>query len=224
MKKLLTPLMVLIGLTVGIWGFQAQHLSDETSSPHPEHPTTQNTVTPESSPTPKRETDVNTIGLVIPVADFHNRITKKLFGTYITPSNSPVQPERFTGYHAGVDVEYDDVTSDVAVHAIANGRVVYAGWVSGYGGVTLLQHTIEGIPHLVVYGHLRPSSLLAVNTEVTQDQQIGLLGTAYSQETDGERRHLHFAVLRGIVVDLRGYSSTQAGLGNWIDPLSLYPH
>ena len=42
------------------------------------------------------------------------RITKKPFGIFITTQNSPVQPERFSGYHTGVDVEYKD----------AEGRIV----------------------------------------------------------------------------------------------------
>jgi hypothetical protein len=33
-------------------------------------------------------------------------LQKKPFGIYITPENSPVQPENFTGYHTGIDVEY----------------------------------------------------------------------------------------------------------------------
>lgn len=48
--------------------------------------------------------------IVLPIAEFEKRITKKPFGIYITPQNSPVQPERFTGYHTGVDVEYEDIT------------------------------------------------------------------------------------------------------------------
>ncbi len=185
-------------------------------------PTT--TETPKTEPTkPTTDQTTNPYGLVPPIADFRARITKKFFGTYITPATSPIQPERFQGYHSGDDVEYGDVTSDVAVHAIADGTVIYSGWVSGYGGVEILHHQIQGVEHSVLYGHLRPSSLLSVGTTVTQNQQIAVLGTAYSHETDGERRHLHFSILAGSEINLRGYSTTQAGLSTWLDPLSFYP-
>src|SRR3990167_7147055 len=38
-----------------------------------------------------------------PISDWLSRITKKKFGQYITPQTSPVQPERFTGYHTAAD-------------------------------------------------------------------------------------------------------------------------
>jgi len=38
----------------------------------------------------------------------------ELVPIYITPQTSPVQPERFTGYHTGVDVEYNDIKSEQA--------------------------------------------------------------------------------------------------------------
>src|SRR4051812_44989022 len=58
-----------------------------------------------------------------PVAGFLSRVTKKPFGIYITPSNSPVQPEKFTGYHTGADAEYGEVTADVPVYSVASGTV-----------------------------------------------------------------------------------------------------
>ncbi|HEV2413121.1 MAG TPA: M23 family metallopeptidase [Candidatus Saccharimonadales bacterium] len=159
--------------------------------------------------------------LVEPIDQFHQRITKIFFGTYVTPQNSPIQPERFTGYHTGVDVEYGDVTGTVPVYAIANGIVTYSNWASGYGGVTVIQVTIDGALHLVLYGHLDPSSTLPVGTQVSQGQQIGILGIAYSQQTDGERRHLHFDILASDTLDLRGYVPVASELSGWIDPLSL---
>ena len=114
--------------------------------------------------------------LTPPIADFKARITKKFFGTYVTPQNSPVQPERFTGYHTGVDVEYGDVTGIVPVYAIADGTVTYANWVSGYGGVIVIEVTIDGAPHLVLYGHVDPTDLPAVGTTVQAGQVLDHLG------------------------------------------------
>ncbi|HSX28782.1 MAG TPA: M23 family metallopeptidase [Candidatus Saccharimonadales bacterium] len=170
--------------------------------------------TPTPAPQPAPE-------LAEPIAQFKARITKKMFGTYVTPQNSPVQPERFQGYHNGVDVEYGDVTGDVPVYAITAGTVTYANWVSGYGGVIVVRYQISGAPHLVLYGHLNVASLAAVGAQVTRGQQIGKLGVAYSHETDGERRHLHFAVLAGTTLDLRGYVQAKSQLSGWIDPLTL---
>src|SRR5579871_4518385 len=54
--------------------------------------------------------------MVEPAKDFLQRVTKKPFGIYVTPTDSPVQPERFTGYHTGADGEYGDITADVPVY------------------------------------------------------------------------------------------------------------
>ncbi|PIX12305.1 hypothetical protein COZ73_00470 [Candidatus Falkowbacteria bacterium CG_4_8_14_3_um_filter_36_11] len=91
--------------------------------------------------------------MVFPVAEFKSRITKKPFGIYITPKTSPVQPERFQGYHIGVDVEYGDATGTVPVMAIADGQVVFSGWVSGYGGIVIIKHLINNQNYLVLYRH-----------------------------------------------------------------------
>jgi murein DD-endopeptidase MepM/ murein hydrolase activator NlpD len=157
-----------------------------------------------------------------PVSEFKKRITKKKFGTYITPTNSPVQPERFSGYHTGVDVEYQDITKDVEVHAIAKGFVSYSGYISGYGGVILITHKIKGVERTVVYGHLAPRSLLPTGTKVEANQVIGKLGKNHSDETDGERRHLHFAILSDNRQDFRGYVQSEPELSGWLNPLSIY--
>lgn len=159
--------------------------------------------------------------LASPVADFKSRITKKSFGTYVTPQNSPVQPEKFIGYHTGVDIEYSDTVGKVAIHAIADGTVVYSNQVSGYGGVVCIKSTVDKVARIVLYGHLAPSSLLTVGTPVTKGQEIGWLGQAYSYETDNERKHLHFAILKNTAINLLGYVPNQSQLASWIDPLSL---
>ncbi|MCX6726340.1 MAG: M23 family metallopeptidase [Candidatus Shapirobacteria bacterium] len=158
-----------------------------------------------------------------PIADFKNRITKKFFGTFVTPQNSPVSPEKFRGFHTGVDVEYGDITAEEQVKNIANGQIIYSGLVSGYGGFVAEQITINSQPFIAIYGHLRPSSLIKNNSKVNAGDQIGVLGTAYSVETDGERRHLHFALLKGTKLDFRGYVQSQSELSLWSDPLTLFP-
>ena len=48
------------------------------------------------------------------------RITKKPFGIFVSPSHSPIQPEKFMGYHTGTDFETfpSEKASDVVVSRI----------------------------------------------------------------------------------------------------------
>ena len=161
-------------------------------------------------------------GLVEPVEKFKERITLKPFGIYITPANSPVQPERFSGYHTGVDVEFTDQEDEISVKAIAPGTVINSKTVSGYGGVLVIRHEIDDKQILVIYGHLDPDSLLKIDTEVEAGQIIGVLGEGDTAETDFERKHLHFGMLRGQTVDLRGYVDSEAGLDGWYDPMEFF--
>jgi hypothetical protein len=58
--------------------------------------------------------------------------------------------------------------------------------------------------------------------EFEKGDPLALLGTGYSSETDGERRHLHFAVLSNDRVDIKGYVQSESDLSGWIDPLTLF--
>lgn len=156
-----------------------------------------------------------------PIDEFEQRITKKTFGQYITPQNSPIQPEKFTGYHTGVDVEYEDEAGEVEVRATADGEVIYSGYVNGYGGVAIISHTINSKNYLSLYGHLAPSSLVNNGERVSKSQKIGILGEGFSSETDGERRHLHFAIIKGNDIDYRGYVQSEADLDAWVNPIDF---
>ena len=169
-----------------------------------------------------KEPPVEETVLIEPVNEFKERITKKPFGIYVTPANSPVQPENFNGYHTGVDVEYEDVDDVVIVRAVTAGKVVSAKWVSGYGGVLILRHEINGEELLVLYGHLDPDLMITINAEVLAGQQIGVLGEGGTNETDGERKHLHLSFIKGTEVNLRGYVSSESELNAWYDPLDFY--
>lgn len=122
--------------------------------------------------------------LAEPVAQFKERITKKPFGIYITPQKSPIFHERFTGFHSGVDVEYQDVLNDVPIFSIADGMVVISEYASGYGGVMVIKYEIKGKTLYGIYGHLKSSSMLKTGVQVKKGEQIGILGTGYSSETD----------------------------------------
>ncbi len=163
----------------------------------------------------QRTTEIDD-NIVFPIAEFKERITKKPFGIYIDTENSPVQPERFQGFHTGVDVEYEDIETDVPVYVVNDGKIVLSKPVSGYGGVIIIETENT---YNVLYGHLRPNSMLEVDKVVKKGDQIGLLGTGFSSETDGERKHLHYAILSDNRIDLKGYVQNQSELSGWIDPL-----
>ncbi|EKD93673.1 MAG: membrane protein [uncultured bacterium] len=165
------------------------------------------------------------IELVYPIANFPERVTLKPFGIYITPSTSPVQPERFEGYHTGADAEVteEEQTQDVPIVAIAEGVVRVARQVDGYGGVVVIEHQIKDKVYMTLYGHLNLNSLeVAVGNTVSPGQLIGFLGEGYSEKTDDERKHLHFSIKLGATVDLRGYVQTKSTLNQWINPLTLF--
>ena len=177
----------------------------------------------ESPAEPFIPADNQNSGIVFPIKEFKERITKKSFGDYITPETSPIQPERFSGYHTGVDVEYGDSTIQIPVMAITAGEVVLAEWVSGYGGVAIIRHNINDKNYLIIYGHLNPDSLPEKNKIIKPGEQIGVLGAGYSHDTDNERKHLHVGVYTGLDLNLSGYVQTEEELIKWINPLILFP-
>jgi len=153
------------------------------------------------------------------------RVTKKPFGLYVSPSDSPVSPERFSGYHTGVDFEVfeDERDVEISIHAICEGKVRFVDWVSGYGGVLIQDCIFDGLPVTVLYGHLQPSSIPYKIDELLQkNQMIGVLGEGFTRETDGERKHLHLAIHRGEQLEFKGYTFSESGLESWLDPLFLF--
>jgi len=215
MKKIIFVILILLAIGLIAYYFfyfrnkQSSTISSATS------PAPSVTISPSIIPSPQSQ-------LAEPVKDFKARVTKKPFGIYVTPQNSPVQPERFTGYHTGADAEYGDVTADVAVYAIVDGIITYSKYTSGYGGCFIIKVEINGTPHSVLYGHIRPSTLPSLGQQFKKGDQIAVLGTAYSTETDGERRHLHLGILSDDRIDIKGYVSSKFQLSGWLDPLSFY--
>lgn len=153
-----------------------------------------------------------------------SRITKKFFGTYVTPHNSPVQPEKFTGYHTGVDFETTPTegTTDVPVTAFCDGNLLLKKYASGYGGVAVESCTLQGNAVTVIYGHLRLSSITPrLGQTLKKGEQIAVLGTGYSAETDGERKHLHLGIHLGTSINILGYVQKQSDLSGWLDPMQF---
>jgi murein DD-endopeptidase MepM/ murein hydrolase activator NlpD len=158
--------------------------------------------------------------LMYPISNGANRVTKKPFGIYITPRNSPVSPEKFKGFHTGTDFETlpDEQNSDVEITAACTGNVLLKKWATGYGGVLVESCTLDNNPVTIIYGHLNIASInINVGQTLSAGDKIGNLGKGFSQQTDGERKHLHFGIHKGASINILGYVQNQAGLSGWLD-------
>ncbi|HOF42502.1 MAG TPA: M23 family metallopeptidase [Candidatus Moranbacteria bacterium] len=148
------------------------------------------------------------------------RVTKKPFGIFISPGSSPVQPERFAGYHTGADFEVfpEEQDSDVFVRAVCEGRLLSKKSATGYGGVAVQACELENDSITVIYGHLDLGSVNAkIGDNIRKGDVLGKLGRGYSEQTDGERKHLHLGFHKGNLLDILGYVDSQEKLSDWID-------
>ena len=100
------------------------------------------------------------------------------------------------------------------------GEVIKVGEVGGYGGVVAIKHNFEGNNDLTsVYGHLRLRDIkVSEGQKITSGYLIGYLGAAYSSETAGERKHLHFGFNKNSDLDIKGYVDNLEELSNWLSP------
>jgi murein DD-endopeptidase MepM/ murein hydrolase activator NlpD len=116
----------------------------------------------------------------------------------IWPVNGPVVSPfgyRWGRLHAGIDIA---VPYGTPIHAAAAGTVVLAGWVSGYGNYTCIDH---GGGLATCYAH-QSSYAVSQGASVGQGQVIGYVGC--TGHCFGP--HLHFEVrINGAPVDPLGY-------------------
>lgn len=175
-------------------------------------------VTTPSTPTTQKIIDE-------PISNSLSRITKKPFGIYISSATSPVQPEKFTGYHTGTDFETTAAEANITipVRAVCDGTVRYKGTVEGYGGVVILNCTISGGDVTVLYGHIDIASATFANGDtVTKGDFVANLGAGYSAQTSGERKHLHLGIHKGSSIEYRGYVQNQSELAGWLNFQDLF--
>lgn len=162
--------------------------------------------------------------LVSPITKAEERVTKKPFGIFITSENSPVDPEKFNGYHTGTDFEVlsGEENIEVSIATLCGGPLKTKRAASGYGGLAIQDCVLENQPVTVVYGHLRLSSITAPqNRYLPPGTKIGVLGRGNSAETDGERKHLHLGIHKGIELNIAGYVSKKEDLSSWLDPMTF---
>ena len=117
---------------------------------------------------------------------------------FIWPVNGPVTSPfgmRWGRMHTGIDI---GASYGTAIRAAAAGRVVYSGWMSGYGNLVAIDH---GGGVSTAYGH--QSSIAVGNGQVvSQGQTVGYVGC--TGHCFGP--HLHFEVrVNGTPVDPLGY-------------------
>jgi len=116
----------------------------------------------------------------------------------IWPVSGPVTSPfgwRWGRMHEGIDIA---VPTGTPIAAAASGRVVYAGWMGGYGNLVLIDH---GGGLSTAYGH-QSSVAVSVGQIVSQGQTVGYAdctGHCFGP-------HLHFEVrVNGQPVDPLGY-------------------
>ncbi len=160
-----------------------------------------------------------------PIPDADTRVTKKPFGLYVSPKDSPVSPERFTGYHVGVDFETtpEEQAIDVPFFAICTGPLLEKKTATGYGGVVTQACTFAGRSVSVIYGHIRLTSVnVKANELILVGQRIGVLGKGFTTQTGGERKHLHVGVYVGPSSTIRGYEPTLGALSSWMNVVDYF--
>jgi murein DD-endopeptidase MepM/ murein hydrolase activator NlpD len=175
-------------------------------------------------PAPSPTSTLPAPSIAFPINSALERVTKKPFGIYITPKTSPVQPERFSGYHTGVDFETfaDEQDADVPIYAICSGPLLMKKWATGYGGVAVQKCQIAKQEVTVIYGHIKLTSIQTkIGQMLTKGQKLGVLGKGYSTETNGERKHLHLGIHKSSTINILGYVQTKSALDQWIDVRSL---
>lgn len=191
----------------------------------------QSNQTPTSTSTPTPAANQPAPTLVYPITQFADRITTNDFGQH-WPAGGTTNPDikvcpkatYYVGFHTANDLETfaNEQNTPVPVYAIAAGTVKEAGPVSGYGGLIVLESTINGSVNTIYYGHIDlGTKTVTAGDSVSAGQKIAELGPACSPTNGNVRKHLHFGMHKGTAVDVKGYVPSQSDLSAWTDPNSL---
>jgi murein DD-endopeptidase MepM/ murein hydrolase activator NlpD len=85
------------------------------------------------------------------------------------------------------------------IHAVADGKVIYKGWMKGYGNTVEIKHR-EG--YMTLYGHMKGFGHIKKGEWIKQGTVIGYLGNTGLSTGP----HLHFGVMHN---------------GKWINPVKI---
>ena len=134
----------------------------------------------------------------IRAAQAHSTVVRSGSGTLIWPVNAPITSPfgwRWGRMHEGVDL---GAAYGTPIAAAASGTVIYAGWLGGYGNLTVIDH---GGGLSTAYGHQSHIGV-SIGQHVEQGEIIGNVGS--TGHSTGP--HLHFEVrVNGQAVDPLGY-------------------
>jgi murein DD-endopeptidase MepM/ murein hydrolase activator NlpD len=135
----------------------------------------------------------------IQAAQSHSRVQRTVSASgLIWPVSGAVTSPfgwRWGRMHEGIDI---GVASGTPIAAAAAGSVIYAGWLGGYGNLTVVDH---GGGLATAYGH-QSRIAVGVGQAVSQGEIIGYVGS--TGHSTGP--HLHFEVrVNGQAVDPLGY-------------------
>jgi murein DD-endopeptidase MepM/ murein hydrolase activator NlpD len=134
----------------------------------------------------------------IRAAQSHSTVSRVGSGAMIWPVNAPITSSfgwRWGRMHEGIDL---GAAYGSPIAAAAAGTVIYAGWLGGYGNLTVIDH---GGGLSTAYGH-QSSIGVSVGQHVEQGEIIGNVGS--TGHSTGP--HLHFEVrVNGQAVDPLGY-------------------
>lgn len=119
--------------------------------------------------------------------------SKYLGGAMVWPVPASAKINQYfkAGSHLGIDI--GAVTRGAAGDAVVaaqSGKVVYSGWLNGYGYVVYINSTLNGTPIQTRYAHLHSASYLKAGDTVNAGQWIAAMGN--SGTSSGV--HLHFEV------------------------------
>jgi murein DD-endopeptidase MepM/ murein hydrolase activator NlpD len=117
--------------------------------------------------------------------------TQKVTSLMAWPVPNSHKINQYFGTHLGIDIgaAVRTVPGD-SVIAAQQGKVVYAGWLNGYGYVVYINSIYNGQPIQTRYGHLNSAPLVSAGSVVGIGQRIGFMGNTGTSTGV----HLHFEV------------------------------
>ncbi|HEY7694186.1 MAG TPA: peptidoglycan DD-metalloendopeptidase family protein [Gaiellaceae bacterium] len=134
----------------------------------------------------------------IQAAQSHSSVQHTGSGALAWPVSAPITSSfgwRWGRMHEGIDL---GAAYGTPITAAAAGTVIYAGWLGGYGNLTVIDH---GGGLATAYGH-QSGIAVSLGQQVAQGEVIGYVGS--TGHSTGP--HLHFEVrVNGQAVDPLGY-------------------
>lgn len=108
----------------------------------------------------------------------------------------------FRSFHDGIDIAN---SAGTYIYAARTGRVIEAGWCSGFGYCVKIDHG-DGMSS--TYGHMLKQPVVSAGQTVEVGQHIGYMGSTFDRSGGGYSTgvHLHFTVkLNGMAVNPLNY-------------------